>query len=156
MSCLEEEKPTYLNRCIKWLDEEFYLTKESLEAVIEQFGNQLHSIGNSKPLVKTDLEETLILLNEKLKELIGSQPVEEGIQASKAGTARPQLVDVQVRESAGYSFDPGPLTPVDLGPPLILTKDEKDLRLAGLLQHSAISLGAKNLTKRKARMPDRA
>ncbi len=34
-----KKKASYLDRCQKWIYEEFNLTAESVEAVIEQFGS---------------------------------------------------------------------------------------------------------------------
>lgn len=64
-----EKKDSYLDRCQKWIDEEFNLTAVSVEVVIEQFGRQLQEVGIDNKDLQSDLKDTIELLNTTLKGL---------------------------------------------------------------------------------------
>lgn len=136
----EEKKASYLDRCQKWINEEFNLTAESVEAVIEQFGRQLEGVGNDKQQLQIDLKNTIELLNTTLKGLT-QQEGERVIDTSE----RNQPIDetpISVVDAAAFEFDPSSLVPDAPEQPIVLTEEERAERLANLLEHSAISLGA--------------
>tara|TARA_B100000446_G_scaffold184352_1_gene206198 strand:+ start:69332 stop:69796 length:465 start_codon:yes stop_codon:yes gene_type:complete len=134
-----EKKPSYLDRCKKWINEEFNLTAESVEAVIEQFGRQLQGVGNDNQELQIDLKNTIELLNTTLKGLTQQEGegVIESSEKNQPGNEKP----IPVVNADTFDFDPSSLVPDTPAEPIVLTKEERAERLANLLEHSAITLG---------------
>jgi hypothetical protein len=135
----EEKKASYLDRCQKWIDEEFNLTTESVEAVIEQFGRKLQEVGSDNQDLQIDLKNTIELLNATLKGLV--EPEGEGVIESSEKNQPQNDKSIPVVNADTFDFDPSSLVPDTPVEPIALTKEERAERLACLLEHSAITLG---------------
>lgn len=134
-----ERNISYLERCEKWIDEEFNLTAEGIEAVIEQFGRKFNEVTGSNRELREDLKKTIDLLNSILKELTSEKGEGElGDEKELQSEMHHSSVDT-------YEFDPSSLTPESPAHPIHLTEEEKFVRLAAVLENSSISRGIRGV-----------
>lgn len=139
-----ESNISYLERCEKWIDEEFNLTAEGVEAVIEQFGRKLNEVNGSNRELREDLKKTIDLLNSILKELTS----EEG--EGELGDEKQLHSEMHHSSVDTYEFDPSSLIPESPVHPICLTEEEKFDRLAAVLENSSIYRGIRGVNHNPA------